>query len=268
MLIYRRTIALFLLLSGGMLLADLVFPVPLWLVALIGVGLVSALVYGSAVIQSNFYLPAICQGPPRNQMAITFDDGPCGESTAMILDVLKANQIAATFFCIGDRIARYPELVERMHREGHLIGNHSQTHHPLIDFSFLNKWISEITGVNQNVHSLIGLKPRFFRPPFGVTTPHLGKAVGQTGMLTIGWNVRSLDTITDSVETLLTRIRRKLVPGSILLLHDSAPVTVQGLQQIIDLLRVEGLQPVRLDHLIGEDAYQPMHTPAASSPGE
>ena len=256
MLTFASSIRLFFVLVAALLLADIFLNIPFWLYIAVFLLQLLALVYGSATIQSNFYIRAICKGPLKNQVAITFDDGPYGESTDAILDILKANNVLATFFCIGDRITTHPELIQRIHREGHLVGNHSKTHHPLIDFSSRKKWVEEITVVNQQIQELTRETPRFFRPPYGVTTPHLAKAVQEANMLTIGWNLRSFDTVTDSLEKLLSKIRRQVSPGSILLFHDSASVTVQGLQHVLDFLREQGLQPVRLDLLIDELPYQ------------
>lgn len=256
MLTFATSFRLALLSVTALVLADLFMTIPLWIYGGIFLVLIGVMVYGSATIQSGFYLPAICQVPSKDQVAITFDDGPFGESTAAILDTLKANHVSATFFCIGDRIATQPELVQRMHREGHLVANHSKTHHPLIDFSSSKKWAAEITSVNQQIEVLTGKSPRFFRPPYGVTTPHLAKALQETDMLTIGWNLRSFDTVAGTLEKVLNKIRHQVSPGSILLFHDSASVTVQGLQNVLDLLDQRSLQPVRLDQLIGEKPYK------------
>lgn len=256
MLTYAASIRLFLVFMAAMLLADIIIHLPLWLYGAVFLVLIVTMVYGSATIQSGFYLKAICQGSSPNQVALTFDDGPYGESTAALLDILKENKVSATFFCIGDRVTKYPELIQRMHREGHLVGNHSQTHHPLIDFFSKKKWAAEIETVNQQIQEITGETPRFFRPPYGVTTPLLAKALQESDMLTIGWNLRSFDTVTDSLEKLLRKIRRQVSPGSILLFHDSAAVAVEGLQGVLDILDDQGLQPVRLDRLIDEQPYK------------
>ena len=113
----------------------------------------------------------------------------------------------------------------------------------------------ELEDTNKVVEKVISKKMKFFRPPYGVTTPILAKAIQETGMLPVGWSVRSMDTVIKSETTLINKLSADLKPGDVLLLHDTARVTIDSLQQIILTIKNKGLKPVRLDQLLKMEAY-------------
>ncbi len=256
MLNYKNTLLLFFVLFSATGTADYFFEVSMWVYAILTVSLLSILFYGSYFIHSNFHIPVICNGiSTTNEIAITFDDGPEENNTGQILDILKQNQLPATFFCIGHKVAQNPSLIKRMEAEGHLIGNHSYSHHFFFDLFSKGKMKKELEDTNQIVEGVISKKMKFFRPPYGVTTPILAKAIRETGMLTVGWSVRSMDTVIKSEEKLVNKLSADLKPGDVLLLHDTARVTIDSLQQIISAIKNKGLKPVRLDQLLKMEAY-------------
>ena len=89
-----------------------------------------------------------------------------------------------------------------------------------------------------------------FRPPFGVTNPTIAKAVRQLGYTSIGWSIRTLDTQQSAPDKILARIRKRLKPGAIILLHDRMPGSDQIVKQILDLLKEQGYTVVRPDKLL------------------
>lgn len=216
--------------------------------ALVFLGIIA---YGSANIQSQFFIKAICAGAKnKRQVALTFDDGPDPEITPQVLDILKAHQVSAAFFCIGSKIEQSPELLRRIHAEGHLIGNHSYSHAYLFDLYPYRKVLAELEQTNQSIAKCTGCSPRFFRPPYGVTNPAIAKAVKQTGQKVIGWNVRSLDTVIKNEGKLVDRIKRKLQPGSIILLHDTQKALPALLSGLLKYMEQQEYKVVRLDALI------------------
>lgn len=255
MLKYTTVILFYFILTTGLLFMDLYTHVPFAIYLTIIITLIILLTYGSANIQSNFYTTAICKGNSSSQIALTFDDGPITEKTEAILDILKLNNINATFFCVGANVSKNPDILKRINNEGHLIGNHSFSHHTLFDLFSKSRMVKEIKNTNNLIYNLIGNYPIYFRPPYGVTTPVLANAIEATKMTTIGWNIRSFDTISKSNEKLLTTIKNKIKPGAIILLHDSSEITVSTIQDIINLIHKQGLQIVRLDHLINIPPY-------------
>jgi peptidoglycan/xylan/chitin deacetylase (PgdA/CDA1 family) len=178
---------------------------------------------GSYFIQWGFFLKSVCSvKTTENLIALSFDDGPDPVKTQYILDILKTNQTEAAFFCIGEKIIGNEELLDRMVHEGHIIGNHSFSHHFLFDLFSARKMLVEIKAMSQSVKIVTGFSPRFFRPPYGVTNPNLKKAIVQSGVVSVGWSLRSYDTVIRNEDRLLSKILDSLKPGAILLLHDTS----------------------------------------------
>lgn len=214
------------------------------------------LIFGAIKIKSNFFIESISETiTTKNEIALTFDDGPSENNTNRILDILLQNNIEATFFCIGNRIETSPELIKRIDSENHLIGNHSYSHHFFFDLYSTEKMKAELLKTNDLVHQLIGKTMKLFRPPYGVTNPNLAKAITQLNFHSIGWNIRSMDTVVKVEQKLLSNIIPKLKPGSIVLLHDTAQITIANLQTIIDAIKAQGFTIVRLDKLINIEPY-------------
>jgi len=208
-------------------------------------------------INSKFYIKALCRAETvKNQIAFTFDDGPDPLISPQILDILKENNVKATFFLIGSKIPDNIEIVRRILNEGHIIGNHSFSHNNW--FGFWND--KKITEDLKKTHSLVeenfDKKMLLFRPPFGVTTPFTPKFVKAMNYTTIGWSLRSLDTTIKSEKRLLKRLKLKLKPGRIVLFHDNMPQTVAVLKDFINFTLEKNYQILPLDELTGVKAYE------------
>jgi peptidoglycan/xylan/chitin deacetylase (PgdA/CDA1 family) len=217
---------------------------------------VSVLFCGSYFIQWNFFLQSIHAGSPQEKsIALTFDDGPAGEKTARLLDVLKDNHAEAAFFCIGKNVENNHQLLKRIPAEGHMIGNHSYSHHRFFDLFSSRKMLEELNATREICRRITGLSPRFFRPPYGVTNPNLKKAVLQGGFISIGWSVRSLDTVIQQEERLLRKILKAIRPGAIVLLHDTSDTTLAILPQLLATIRSRGYSIVRLDKMLKLNPY-------------
>lgn len=211
--------------------------------------------YGAYFIHSNFHLNAICKAETSEKIiALTFDDGPAAE-TEKVLAVLKKFNVKATFFCIGNRIAGKEKILEEINLEGHLIANHSYSHGFFFDFKTKSAFLKDIELCNDAIFKVVHKKPNFFRPPYGVTTPGLSRAAGKMNMEVIGWNIRSLDTSIKDKETVLQRIKERLQPGSILLLHDTVAGIDLVLKEVLTYLKEQNYKVVPLDQLIQKKAY-------------
>lgn len=216
-----------------------------------------AIINGSARISSGFFMPVICRSDiSEKNISITFDDGPLAGQTSRILDILKINNVPATFFCIGKNIAVHKEIIKRMDQEGHLIGNHSYSHHFFFDLFSRKRIARELKDTTELVQSISQKRIRYFRPPYGVTTPNIAKVVGSENYHAIGWSVRTLDTVITDRNKLLRRSTENLKPGDIVLFHDTLDTTVLVLQEFIDKVRNNGFRIVRLDKLINIPAYE------------
>jgi peptidoglycan-N-acetylglucosamine deacetylase len=217
---------------------------------------VSVLFCGSYFIRWNFFLKSINSAKTSEPViALSFDDGPSGEGTARILDILMENHVEAAFFCIGKNMPGRELLVKRMVAEGHIIGNHSYSHHHYFDFFSARKMGNDLQRMNEACMDITGFSPRFFRPPYGVTNPNLKKAVFKGGFISIGWSIRSYDTVIRNEVWLLDRILSSLKPGAILLLHDGPEITPFILRQLLKSIQDKGYRVIRLDKMINLNPY-------------
>jgi peptidoglycan/xylan/chitin deacetylase (PgdA/CDA1 family) len=248
--------ALFILLA--LLAADQVYGISLPAYGALCVVYTALYFYGAFTIQANFFIASRGVLPGANaakEIALTFDDGP-GDYTAEILNILKVNRIKAAFFCVGKNMQDRQALMKQMDQEGHLIGNHSFSHHNLFDFFSCAKIYKELqTTDNLTVHC-IGKRPCLFRPPYGVTLPWLARAIDKGGYSSIGWTVRSYDTVIDDKNRLFRRITNALHPGAVYLFHDTRAVTAAVLPAFIDQVTASGYRIVRVDEMLQLPAYR------------
>ena len=175
---------------------------------------------GIGFIRMSFFLPAVCCGQTgRRTIALTFDDGPDPAATPALLDLLFRENIHATFFCIGKHVATHPDIVARIHAEGHLLANHTYHHSPFTAFMGGRRLAEEIALAQQAICDAVGVTPIYFRPPVGLTNPHYARVLAGAGLSLIGWDVRSMDTFW-TPEHVIARVLRQTRDGSIILLHD------------------------------------------------
>jgi peptidoglycan/xylan/chitin deacetylase (PgdA/CDA1 family) len=213
------------------------------------------LVLGSVFIQWNFYFFSFSHGD-RNipSVAITFDDGPDEKTTPKILSILEKYNVKATFFCIGEKIEKYPSVFKSIIEKGHTIGNHSHRHTFWFDFYSSRMMTNEIAKTDEIIYGFIGKKPKLFRPPYGVTNPIMKKALRITGHLSVAWSLRSFDTAVNA-ERVLRNVKRKLKNGDIIIFHDTVPTNPRIIGQFIDDTQKSGKQFIGLDELLKIKPY-------------
>ncbi len=218
---------------------------------------ISAISYGSYFIQSNFFVKAVCSSSTVEQhIAITFDDGPDLNITPKILDILKENKIQAGFFCIGHKILGNENILQRISEEGHVIGNHSYSHSNFFDFYPTDRIKNELIKTEELIKQSVGKKVNLFRPPFGVTTPAISSAVKELDYTVVGWNVRSMDTVTRNSEEIFQRVIKKLKPGAVILFHDTRQTSVEVLKKLVAYTKQNGITIVSPDKLLNLKAYE------------
>ena len=234
-----------------------IYDVKWWAFLLLFLFWLAMTVWGSADIGLGYFVKTYCNNPNEKQrkIAISFDDGP-HPMTAKVLDVLQKYEVKASFFCIGKQIEKYPDVFKRIIEEGHVVGNHSYSHSTGFGFSSTDKVVGEIELTNDLIERLSGKKVLLFRPPFGVTNPQISRAVKRTGQFVIGWNNRSLDTVIANENTIVARVKRKVVPGGIILLHDTSVKTVAALEQILLFLQAENYEVIPVNILLNLPAYE------------
>jgi len=238
-----------------------VFAAPWWFYVLVLVVSLTITYFGTTQIASNFHLPTHCKAvnSDKKEIAITFDDGVLNPMQSnLVLDILKQYEVPATFFCIGKNLVSEEQIqvLKRMDAEGHIIGNHSFSHANLFDFFSSKRVVQEILETDQLIEKHLNKKPLFFRPPYGITTPNIAKAMRQVEHQTIGWSLRSLDTVIKEEKMLLKRVQKKLKKGSIILFHDHLECHPRFLPLFLDYLLKEGYTVVGLDQLLQLQAYK------------
>ncbi|MDM1367480.1 polysaccharide deacetylase family protein [Myroides marinus] len=222
-----------------------------WWLVLGGLLWVGMLAWGAFDIRLNIFVKAISskRNERQKRIAITFDDGPT-LFTPMVLELLSKYNAKATFFCIGNQVQQYPSILQQTLAEGHLIGNHTQTHTTRMGFLSADEVYQEIILAEQTIQNTIGIRPMWYRPPFGVTNPKIAKALSKTDYKIAGWNIRSLDTVIEKEQRIFERIKHKIKPGAIILLHDTTERSVQALELLLIELTKQGYEMVTLDELL------------------
>lgn len=210
----------------------------------------ATVVWGSFDIPLKYFINSITQKRTKiKEVALTFDDGPT-ELTPKFLDLLKEKNTKATFFCIGKQIEKYPQTFQRIIAEGHTVGNHTYSHSNNTGFLSSSKMIEEIEKCDEVISKIGNIKTNFYRPPFGVTNPNIAKAIKKSQKKSIGWNVRSLDTVIDNEKKIYNRITKNLNKGSIILLHDTSEKTYNVLVELLLFLEREKYSTFTMDSMI------------------
>lgn len=205
-------------------------------------------------------LPA--EAAVRGEIAITFDDGPDPVTTPEVLEILDRYQAKATFFCIGDKLLRQPELARQIVERGHGLENHSMHHGYWLSFCLPDGWLAELEAAQQAVVSVTGRPPRFFRPPVGLRNPFLDPVLSRLDLQLVSWTRRGFDSVENRSQRVLSRLRRNLNAGDILLLHDAdsaiseagVPVVLEVLPALLEAAASQGLRPVTLEQAMPEAA--------------
>ena len=217
---------------------------------------VSGLIIGLGVSfpQWRLFGESLCRvATTRLLVALTFDDGPDPAATPVLLDLLSSRGVRATFFCIGERVARHRDLVVRMAAAGHQIENHTHCHSHLTNLLPVARLRSELAMAQETIHAAIGRAPLFLRPPMCLTNPRIFRVAQQLNLTMIGYTARGFDKRSDTPERIVQRLLSRLSPGAILLLHDGgvpADRLLTVATMLLDQLETLGYHCVRLDELI------------------
>lgn len=216
------------------------------------------MVWASADVGSGVYLNVTCKGMTDDKVvSLSFDDGPDEVMTPKVLDVLKEYDVKAAFFVTGNKAEKNPGLVRRMVEEGHIVANHSYSHSGLFPLGRTSSVEEELEKCNNAIFAATGIRVRLFRPPFGVTNPIIGRTVRKMNLKTIGWSIRSLDTIKKrDRQQVCKKIVGRLHPGAIILLHDRCENADLLLKMLISQIMENGYRCVSIGDLIKTDVYE------------
>jgi len=256
MLNFGRLNVLFICLLVLCLLAGRIWALPVFRYLILAIVYLLLLGYGCYYIGSNFFIRAVCSlKTDKKIIALSFDDGPDAANTPAIMEILKENNVEAAFFCVGARVDENAVLLQRVYDAGHLIGNHTYSHHTWFDLFPAGKMLDDMHRMDQAMARVIAKKPKLFRPPYGVTNPAISRAIGKGHYTPVGWSVRSYDTVIRDERRLLARVTRGLKPGAVFLFHDRCPVTVAILPEFISYVKSKGFEIIRLDKMLNLQPY-------------
>ncbi|HBE57637.1 MAG TPA: polysaccharide deacetylase family protein [Cyanobacteria bacterium UBA11149] len=226
----------------------------------------------------SFSVPAQFQGkileevqvkPGNKVVALTFDDGPWPETTVQILNILKKNNVKATFFVVGRNVSNYPQLMGQIVVDGHEVGNHTWSHqyhhHSPVSAA------SEIDKTSDVIYKTTGVKTSIFRPPGGFLNNGLVASAKQKKNAVIMWSADSSDWRGKNltVQRLADNVLNATQPGGIVLMHDGGgdrSHTVQALPQLIAKLRGQGYKFVTVSELLKMEVKPSPAKPANSQP--
>jgi peptidoglycan/xylan/chitin deacetylase (PgdA/CDA1 family) len=193
-------------------------------------------------------------------IALTFDDGPSAKLTPKLLDLLAAHHIKVTFFLIGENVAEHPEIVAREAREGHELANHSWSHPNFGKMSDENVR-SQIRRTDDAIRSAAGVTPTLLRPPYGSVTTRQKKWINEEfGYKIALWDVDPLDWRRPGPNVVCNRIVKNTRAGSIVLVHDIHPGSIEAIPCVLSQLEAKGYKFVTVSELLA------MKTPIPPKP--
>lgn len=195
----------------------------------------------------------------KKVVALTFDDGPYSPYTEQLLDILQEYHVPATFFLVGQNVEKNPEIVGRIAREGHQLGNHTYHHVDLLKGD-KEKVGEEIDRTSNAIKAITGTMPHVMRPPHGFRDPVVMEMMTQRHLKVVEWSVMSRDWTNPGVEVIVERTVEKVKNGSIILLHDGDGVaskasrlqSIEATRRIIQILSAQGYEFVTVDGILAQ----------------
>lgn len=189
---------------------------------------------------------------------LTFDNGYENGYTAQILDILKEKQVPATFFVTGHYLKTQPDLVRRMVREGHIVGNHSWSHPDLTQVSD-ERFRQELERVEQEFERITGEKKMaYLRPPRGIFSERTLALSAELGYRNVFWSLAFVDWQTDRQrgwQYAYRNIMDQIHPGAVILLHTVSRDNAEALAKVIDDLKAQEYQFASLDDLVEDQLF-------------
>ena len=182
----------------------------------------------------------------KKVVALTFDDGPDGNTTPQALDILAKYKIKATFFVQGKNIAGNEAILKRMQSEGHEVGNHSWNH-PILTKLSLEDAKKQLTDTEDAITKVLGKSSKLMRPPYGAISDDIRNSLDLSFIM---WNVDSLDWKSKNEAAILTEIQHQTSDGSIILMHDIHQPSVNSLPKVIEYLQGQGYSFVTVSELL------------------
>ncbi len=224
---------------------------------LVIIALLSGLIVGMLQYQlvvpaaGNQLLPYYYGTRGKNQVALTFNVDWGQEFIPSLLQIMKGENVKATFFVTGDWSSKFPDLLKIMADDGHEIGNHGYSHrHPV---HLNNQQLAELINKNEDlIFNITGKRTALFAPPYGEVDDRIARVADNLGYKTIMWSADTIDWQRPSPQIIVQRAVNKVDDGGIILMHPTRP-TVQALPEIINKLQNRGFEIVTVSRLIGDE---------------
>lgn len=179
------------------------------------------------------------------RVALTFDDGPNPSTTPRLLDGLRERGVKATFFVIGKSADSNRDIIKTMYEDGHLIGNHTNTHCNLAEMSCVEAQ-NEINLANSVIRDITGMDADYIRPPFGECGKQLDS---ELNMFKVMWDVDPRDWSVMNTKSVVNYIVSHVDDGDIILLHDIFDTSVDSALEVVDILKAQGYEFVTVDEI-------------------
>lgn len=187
--------------------------------------------------------------PGGQYIMLTFEDGPQEYTTSKILDILKEYNVHATFFVIGQNVAKNHDIIKRMHDEKHEIGVHGWQHHRMTSMQ-LDRVHKSITLTTNEIHTVANVKPKTVRPPDGATNAQINDylRINET-MKVVLWSLDSKDYDTTDPVVIASTVIDKAKPGDVILFHDTFNHTIDALRIVIVALQKQSYEFLTLSQV-------------------
>ena len=201
-------------------------------------------------------LPIYSVKTQEKKISISFDAAWGAEDFPKIMEVLDKHNVKTTFFMTGEWVAKYPECVKTLAEKGHDLGNHSASHPDMTKLS-KEKQKEQILKVHNAVKELTGYEMELFRPPYGAYNNEVIRTCYEVNYYPIQWDVDSLDWKDYGVDSIIDTVtnHKHLGNGSIILCHNGAKYTADALDTLIQTLKKQGYEFVKVSDLIYKDHY-------------
>lgn len=215
-------------------------------------GLLLFCVYGNKhsekeqLVQATGQEIMVAEQENYKKIALTFDDGPHPYYTEQLLDGLKERGVVATFFVTGEHAVLHPDIIERIHAEGHLVGNHTYSHIQLTDQN-KEEFKEELVATSEVIEEIIGEEVIYVRPPYGTWDKAFEE---ELDMIPVLWTVDPLDWCSTSVSNITKNVMDKAEENDIILMHDYYDTTVTAALNIVDELLAEGYTFVTVEEIL------------------
>lgn len=223
--------------------------------ALIGLIVIDLLLLIMCGIKQNYKIQNVSSGAIEKEMikgeqtkkvALTFDDGPHPSYTEQLLDGLKKRGVKATFFVTGEHASLHPDIIERMVKEGHLIGNHTYSHMQL-NAANLEAYKNELKKTNEVLREITGEDVLYVRPPYGTWDKSLET---ELNMFPVFWSVDPLDWCSTNASGITSKVVNEVEENDIILMHDYFETSVTAALDVVDELLAEGYAFVTVEELM------------------